>query len=105
MLREMSGRIEHMKRFTGWLDDDKALNVRFEDLFTPQTLKTVADFLERKPKGNHLEKAYGGTITFTGQHSDWRQHWNDLIDKHWSEIGGCDLEKRWGYELHNYCGC
>lgn len=97
LLQEMKHIIEEMRLYTAWSKDSTVLNVRFETLFTDDTLQKIATHIDQDPVEDHLKKAWGGTHTFTGRHSNWRDLWTDVLEEHWVLLGGLDLERELGY--------
>lgn len=69
--------------------------VRFEDLVSGAAMPALAAYLDRPCREFKME---GGTYTWTGRLSDWREHWTDGIDKVWHEEGMVETERGLGYE-------
>lgn len=81
------------RSYEKWLTS-KAHVVRFESLLDRTAIPSLAQFLDVPFKQIELE---GGTYTWTGALSDWRQYWADGIDKVWFEEGMGEIELSLGY--------
>lgn len=73
---------------------------KYEDMLTDiEVAQGLARYLGKKePKQEFLEKIPGGTPTWTGKTSDWRDHWTDGLDKIWVGEGMLEIEKSLGYD-------
>lgn len=96
LLKESELMINEMWLYQPWLNEP-ILTVRFESLFTPETLNEIARYLNRSPIENHLEKAWGNTQTFTGKLSNWRNYWTERLEANWTKLSGDYLEEKLGY--------
>ncbi len=89
--------VDSFSRYEGWLDDWGTLVTSFEALQSKAELVRIAEYIGVP----YLEDAYpalpGGTFSWTGKHSDYRDVWTPLVQKAWKDVGGDALMKRWGY--------
>lgn len=77
-----------------WMDS-QAHVVRFEDMVSGKAIPALAEFLGVPYREFQIE---GGTYTWTGRLSDWREHWTDGMDKVWHEEGMGEVERGLWYE-------
>ncbi len=100
--------------FAMWYGAKGVCSVRFEELCHDGgvSVARIAGYVNVDPDkvagvyeglfGNGKDIAgrpvYEGASTWTGQWSDWRDLWTDRIDAAWTETGGPEFEKRFGYE-------
>lgn len=78
----------------------RAETVRFEDLVSSvEVMRALATLFASEVD---VDEAYaylpGGTLTWTGQLSDWTAVWTPAIDRVWAEMDGPALLARWGYQ-------
>ena len=98
LIQEIPDIIAEGAEYLGWLADDDALNVRFEELnTTPSELDKIAEFIDMPLVDKHYSKLWGGTKTFTGKLSHWPPFWTPEVAKCWTEHGGDNLERQLGY--------
>ena len=81
------------RSYEKWLTS-KAHVVRFEGLMDRSEIPGLAAFLGVPNKPIALE---GGTYTWTGKLSDWREYWTEGIDRVWREEGMEVVERELGY--------
>jgi len=99
IIKHMPIVIEEMKPYIPWIKDKNTLNVTFEDLLTDEKeLSRIADYLGFDLAYDHFKKIWGNTSTFTGNLSNWRDWWDEEIDKEWDKNGGRALEAMLGYK-------
>jgi len=85
--------------YKGWLTDPSTLVVKFEDLTTDNgaTIQLIANYLAVP----YLTDAYtylpGLTRTWTGNLSNWRNHWSAQVESEWNLSGADVAETDWGY--------
>ena len=86
-------------RYEPYLKDPSVLVVRFEDLFSDggETLERVASYLETPVLSDAYRNIVGLTVTYTGEHSDWEEHWTDPVEAAWVEAKGPEVEAIWSY--------
>lgn len=90
--------VQEMAAYEGWLSDAGTLQVRYEDLVASDAeMRRIAAYLgEPYPEGS-WEHLPGLTWSWTPNHADWRAVWTPRIERDWSDAGGDELLKRWGY--------
>ena len=89
---------ESFARYEPYLTDG-TLVVRFEELFTDDgaTLQRIADYAGVQVLDDAYDNIVGLTKTYTGEHSNWRDHWSDAVEDAWVIAGGLEVEKAWSY--------
>jgi hypothetical protein len=85
--------------YRGWLEDPEVLTVRFEELTGDEgeTAARIAGFLDVPLLSGAVERRLGGTVTWTGELSDWTKYWSDEIEAAWREARGPEIERMFGY--------
>lgn len=92
--------VKHYRRYTRWLTDPdlSLLVVRFEDMLANDgELRRIAQWLGVPFQDDAFEVLYGGSRTWSGRLSDWREHWNDQVDAKWRSCGAQTLQDELGY--------
>ncbi len=98
IIKSMSFMIKCMLGHVGWLNEPHCLTVRFEELLKDQkVLESIGSYLNLPLAEDHFESLWGGTSTFTGDLTNWKEFWNDKIDSEWKSRGGVELENKLGY--------
>ena len=92
------GILESCSDYTPYLDTD-VLCVRYEELLTDEgeTVEKIAKYLDVPVLEDCYPNIQGMTVTWTGEPSNWEDHWSDEIQKAWDENGGPELEAAWKY--------
>lgn len=89
---------ESFARYEGWLDDPHTLVIRFEDLSTEKSeLVRIAEYLNVPYLDDAWPALPGGTMSWSGKHSDYREIWTPQVERAWDQAGGGALLKRWRY--------
>lgn len=73
----------------------KAHLVRYEELVSGEAMPGLAAYLGVPMRQFELA---GGTYTWTGNPSNWREYWSDGLDRVWHEEGMVEIERGLGYE-------
>lgn len=90
--------IESFAPYEGWLTDPETMVVRFEDLSNKEfELVRIAEHLGVPYLDDAWTALPGGTMSWSGKHSDHRTLWGPTIEKAWADAGGVELQARWGY--------
>lgn len=91
--------IKEMYGYIGWLSHPNTLNVTFEKILTdPNELERIRKFLSKPETHTSLfREVWGGTATFTGKLSNWRDHWTPKVSEAYKQAGGHTLENALGY--------
>ena len=99
IIKEMPRFIAEYSEYIKLLDRKDVLTVTFENLLTDESeLEKISAFIDLPLIDNHFRKLWGQTMTFTGELSNWRDHWaHTKIDRKWQEYGGLALESALGY--------
>jgi len=84
--------------YSHWLND-APLSVRFEELIGDGgvTIQAVADYLQVPYLSDAYDHLPGLTVTYTGQLSNWRDHWTPEVESAWVTHGGPEIESVYGY--------
>lgn len=90
---------EALAAFEGWLMDPDAVQVTFERLVTePREMQRLGEGVRgRWQPERWRELRSGESRTYTGQLSNWPEHWTPRIEGVWEECCAGVLG-RWGYE-------
>lgn len=98
IIRQIPLTINEMNSYLQWSYSDGVLNVMFEKILSDEDeLKRISDYLNLPIVDDHFYRMWGGTSTFSGKLSNWRDHWSDNIEKVYAECGGIKLESALGY--------
>ena len=98
IIKEMTRFITEYSEYINLLNRDDVLTVTFENLLTDESeLLKISKFIGLPLIDNHFRKLWGQTNTFTGELSNWREHWGNKVAKAWHELGGTLLETQLGY--------
>lgn len=85
------------KYYNRWLDVTTVHHVRFEDLIADDNaLRDMAAYLG-VDYNNSWPMLPGNTGTWTGQLSDWKEHWTPAIGEMWKSEGMQEIEEGLGY--------
>jgi hypothetical protein len=73
---------------------------KYEDMLKgPEVMHGLADYLGKPRLPNERYKDIpGGTATWTGKSSDWREFWTKEIDEIWIAEGMLEIEQALGYD-------
>lgn len=114
--------IQEMREFEPWFDPwflrleslspsfrlhaqrlaNMTLTVRWEDLVASDaTMRQIAEFVGTEYIDGAFDRLPSRTFTWNQEHSDFRKIWTKQVGKVWTEEGGDELLKRWGYEPWN----
>ena len=100
-LREFEGKlslIDYLAPFEPWLIDSDVLIVRFDDMLADDSqLRRIASHVGVPFLDDAFDALEGGTVTWSGKHSDYSTIWSPEVEDVWIEIGGPALLQRWGY--------
>jgi hypothetical protein len=89
---------EPFAAYDGYLDDDTVLTVRFEDLVADQKeLVRISEYIGVDYIDGAFEMLPKHTRTWTGDFSNWEDHWTDRIQESWIAMDGPEVETRWNY--------
>lgn len=84
--------------FRPWLNDPATFVLRFEDLIASAApMRSLATYLDTPYLEGAWEVLPGLTETWTGTYSDYRTVWTQDVERVWSELGGSEALKEWGY--------
>lgn len=84
--------------YEGWLTHTGTLVVSYEALIaSPEEINRMARHLGSEVPADAWPNLLGGTATWSGQPSDWREVWTPGLQRHWQSIGGAELLRAWGY--------
>lgn len=98
IITEMPSFIAEYSEYIGLLNLNDVLTVTFEDLLTDESeLLRISKFIGLPLIEGHFRKLWGQTATFTGDLSNWRNHWHTKAARKWVEYGGDTLEAALGY--------
>ena len=91
---------DSLKAHEGWLDHPETHVVAFEHLVRDDlALREIAKYLEVPFLEDAFRALPGGTWSWTGRLSNWRDHWSDVVQGAWLKAGLDVTERKWGY--HN----
>lgn len=84
---------EFYRGFLGWLDVENVYIIKFEDFIERKVdLSGVTDYLQADITCLEYSGFLGGSVTYTGSYSNWRQWWDADVHKAWKAHGGTDIE-------------
>ncbi len=83
--------------FAPYLSDPEILNVRFEDLIADKEDERLAKFMGVPLLSGIAKARPGGTASWSGQLSDWHEHWSPAIEDAWQAARLPVVEKEFGY--------
>ncbi len=97
-IKELPAVVAEGFTYVPWLADTDTLTVSFESLVAdPAELGKISEFISKPLISGHFDKLWGRTKTFTGQLSDWRDHWTPAVQAEWERCRGIELEKALDY--------
>ena len=74
------------------------LVVQFERLLSDENeLMRIAEHIGCAYLSDAFDHIPGLTVTWTGELSNWVDHWTDRIDNEWVAAGGLEVEAEWSY--------
>ena len=88
---------EEFAGYVGWLTEPGVLTVSFEDLIADKADTVIAEFLGVPVAPGIPERRPGGTVTWSGELSDWTEYWSDEIEAAWQTARGPEIERMFGY--------
>ena len=95
---EDNGLVQCLNDYSGYLTDKDTLVVSFESLISEESeLRNISDFIGCEYIGDAFNNIIGLTPTYTGELSNWEDHWTDNIDKEWVKLNGHTAERLWNY--------
>ena len=87
------------EQFFGWLEDSGCVTVRYEEMLSDggKTIQKIANLT-----GGIADEVYASapkiqTATWTGQPSDWREHWTPDVEAVWQDNNCPVIERALGY--------
>lgn len=90
--------VDHYRKYLPWKKDSDTLVVSFEAMLTDDTeLRRIAQWLNAPFQEDAFEVLYGGSRTWSGRLSDWREHWNEEVNERWAACGAQVLQDELGY--------
>jgi hypothetical protein len=98
---------EMAKSVVGWLKDENALIIRYENMIAciEQTLFNICrhcevEISEEKIRSLSEESIKEDNVTFTGKYkerSNYEKYWSYNTDKLFTQLGGYNLNNKFGY--------
>ena len=86
------------RQYAGWLSDRDTYKVRYESLVADDAImRDLAEFLGVPYLDSAHPNLPGLTRTWRSDHSDFTKIWTPAVAACWSEAGGDDLVKKFGY--------
>jgi hypothetical protein len=93
--------VDDMNQYYEWLSDPATYVIDFDVLLTdPKEIRRLADHLGAPYIQGAFELLPGDkcpTQTWMGKETYWKDHWTDDVQRVWSDEGGDQLLKDWGY--------
>jgi len=91
--------VQHYNDYKPWLTDADTLVIKFEDLISDNgvTIQQIATYLDVPYLTDAYANLPGLTRTWTGNYSDWTEHWTQDIEDAWQAVGGANVEQDYGY--------